>query len=289
MFVLLVSLTIWSCAGGASDAPAVPSPGVPDAPSPDVGVVARVNGVVLHTTDAELLLRQHDRGVRNPTTVGEIPPAVIDTLVRDELRAQEAKALGLDRDPKYQAALREKEAVLGAWRREQLGHLLIADRTAKSGQITDDEARAYFQDHQRELSTETHVLQILMRDRAAIEGVEAALKSGRSFEDVAAEHFAVPPTSTKKPWDLGYLRWAQLPDPWRPTIDTVPVGGTSGIIESGGRYWILHVVDRRTDPSIDFDRALPDVKHALEVERESQAVSSIDNELRQRAKIELVK
>ena len=281
MIVLLVSLTIWSCGGSSSS----PAPAVP----PETDVVARVNGVALHTTDAQLLLRQHDRSVRDPPIVGEIPQPVIDTLVRDELRAQEATARGLDRDPKYQSELREKEAVFAAWRREALGQLLIAERKAKGGPITDDEARAYFRDHQTELTTETHVLQILMRDRAAIDAVDAALKSGRSFEDVAAEHFAVPATSTKKPWDLGYLRWAQLPEPWKPTLGTVPVGGTSGVIESGGRYWILYVVDRRVEPSIDFDRARPDVMHALEVEREAHAVSAVDDELRQKAQIELVK
>jgi peptidyl-prolyl cis-trans isomerase C len=282
MSVLLVSLTIWSCGGGSpTHAPAVPPP--------EADVVVRVNGVPLHTTDAELLLRQHDRGVRNPTTVGEIPQAVIDTLVRDELRAQEATALGLDRDPKYQAELREKEAVFAAWRREALGNLLIAERTASSQSMTDDDARAYFREHAAELATETHVLQILMRDRASIESVEAALQSGRSFEDVAAEHFAVPPTSTKKPWDLGYLRWAQLPEPWKPTIGTVPVGGTSGVIESGGRYWILHVMDRRTDPTMDFDRARPDVMHALKVERQAHMLGILDDGLRQKAQIEGVK
>ena len=282
MIVLLVSLTFLSCGGGSSS----PAPAVPP---PDADVVARVNGVALHTTDAQLLVRQHDRSVRDPTNVGEIPQPVIDTLVRDELRAQEATAQGLDRDPKYQSELREKQAVFDAWRREALGNLLVAERKAKGGEITDDDARAYFRDHQAELATETHVLQILMRDRAAIDAVEAALKSGRSFEDVAAEHFAVPPTSTKKPWDLGYLRWAQLPEPWKPTLGTVPVGGTSDVIESGGRYWILHVVDRRTDPSIDFEKARPDVMHALEVERESVAESAVDDELRQKAQIELVK
>ena len=278
MSVLLASLTIWSCGGASSHAPAVPSP--------EADVVASVNGVALRTTDADLLLRRHDRNVRDPHVVGEIPQAVIDTLVREELRAQEATALGLDRDPKYQAELREKEAALAAWRREALGDLLIAERTAKSGEISEDEARAFFRDHKAELSTETHVLQILMRDRAAIDAVEATLASGRSFEDVAAEHFAIPATSTKKPWDLGYLRWAQLPDPWRPTLDTVPVGGTSGIIESGGRYWILHVVDRRTDPTLDFQRARPDVLHALAVENASRAVSLVDGELREKAQIE---
>jgi hypothetical protein len=282
MVILLVSLTLWSCGGRSPDAPPVP-------PS-DADVIARVNGVGLHTSDAELLLRQHDRSVRDPPVIaGEIPQPVIDTLVRDELRAQEAVARGLDRDPKYQAQLREKEAVFAAWRRESLGELLIAQQTAKGGEITEDDARAYFRDHQAELATETHVLQILMRDRASIDAVEASLKSGRSFEDVAAEHFAAPPTSTKKPWDLGYLRWAQMPEPWKPIIGTVPVGGTSSVIESGGRYWVLSVVDRRADPSVDFDRARPDVMHALEVERQSRAVATIDDELRQKAQIERVK
>jgi parvulin-like peptidyl-prolyl isomerase len=281
MSILLVSLSMWSCGGRSSDAPPVPPP--------DADVVARVNSVALHTIDAELLSRQHDRSVREAPAVGEIPQPVIDTLVRDELRAQEATARGLDRDPKYQSELKEKEAVLAAWRRQSLGDLLIAQQTAKGGEITDDEARAYFREHQAELATETHVLQILMRDRASIDAVDAALKSGRSFEDVAAEHFAVPPTSTKKPWDLGYLRWAQMPEPWKPIIGTVPVGGTSSVIESGGRYWILSVVDRRADPSVDFDRARPDVMHALEVERQSRAVATVDDELRQKAQIERVK
>jgi parvulin-like peptidyl-prolyl isomerase len=286
MSILLASLTIWSCGGRSSDAPDVPTSETPAAPSPEADVVARVNGVALYTTDAELLLRQHDRSARDPTTAGGIPQSVIDTLVRDELRAQEAMARGLDRDPKYQSQLSEKEAVFAAWRREALGNLLIAERTATDAAITDDEARAYFRTHRAELATETHVLQILMRDRAAIDSVEASLISGRSFEDVAAEHFAVPATSTKKPWDLGYLRWAQLPEPWKPILGAVPVGGTSGVIESGGRFWILHVVDRRTDPSLDFDRARPDVMHALEVERESRAVSTVDDELREKAQVE---
>ena len=280
-FLLVSWLTICSCKEQSPDAP-----GVPTSP-PEV--VARVNGVALHRADVELLLRQHDRNAPNATAVGEIPQAVLDTLVRNELRAQEAIARGLDRDPKYQAELREKEAVFAAWRRESLGNLLIVQQTAKGGEITEDEARAYFRDHQAELATETHVLQILMRDRASIDAVDAALKSGRSFEDVAAEHFAVPPTSTKKPWDLGYLRWAQMPEPWKPIIGTVRVGGTSGVIESGGRYWILSVVDRRTDPSVDFDRARPDVMHALEVEHRSRAVGTVDDQLRQKAQIERVK
>jgi parvulin-like peptidyl-prolyl isomerase len=281
-FLLVSWLTICSCREQSPDAPSVPT-------SPPE-VVARVNGVALHRADAELLLRQHDRSVRDPpAAAGEIPQPVIDTLVRDELRAQEAMARGLDRDPKYQAELREKEAVFAAWRRESLGDLLIAQQTAKGGETTEDEARAYFRDHQAELATETHVLQILMRDRASIDAVDASLKSGRSFEDVAAEHFAVPPTSTKKPWDLGYLRWAQMPEPWKPIIGTLPVGGTSSVIEGGGRYWILSIVDRRTDPSVDFDRARPDVMHALEVERQSRAVATVDAELRQKANIERVK
>src|SRR4030095_6191661 len=107
------------------------------------------------------------------------------------LRAKQAFEGGLDRDPKYQSELREKEAVFAAWRRESLGDLLIAQQTAKDGEITEDEARAYFRDHQAELATETHVLQILMRDRASIDAVDVSLKSGRSFSDVAGAHFAV--------------------------------------------------------------------------------------------------
>ena len=80
-----------------------------------------------------------------------------------------------------------------------------------------------------------------------------------------------------------------MPEPWKPIIGTVSVGGTSGVIESGGRYWILSVVDRRTDPSVDFDRARPDVMHALEVERRSRAVATVDDELGQKAQIERVK
>ena len=28
--------------------------------------------------------------------------------------------------------------------------------------------------------------------------------------------------SKKQPWDLGYLRWSQLPEEWRDVVDAVP-------------------------------------------------------------------
>jgi hypothetical protein len=276
------SFALWACGGGSSDARPVPPP--------STDIVARVNGAELHAIDVEILERQGDHAQRNPGRGGDVTQAAVETLVRNELRAQRAVELGLDRDPKFQTELKEKEAALAAWRRESLADLLIAKQTPRIGEITDGEARAYFHDHAAQLATETHVMQILMRDRTAIDAVEAALGSGRGFEDVAAEHFPGLPDATKRPWDLGYLRWAQLPEPWKAVIETIPSGGRSGVIAgAGNRYWILYVVDRRNDPSLDFDRARADVIHTLQVDRQSKAVGEIDRALRQNAQVDLAK
>ena len=129
---------------------------------------------------------------------------------------------------------------------------------------------------------------MLRRDRAQAEALLAQLEAGTPFEEVAAGQFPEAHRASR-PWDLGFLRWAQLPEPWREVIPDLSAGQSSGIIAGpGGRFWIIHLVAERQDPTVDFESARPALENALRARAVDEARARIGRELRERATIEYV-
>jgi hypothetical protein len=76
------------------------------------------------------------------------------------------------------------------------------------------------------------------------------------------------PQTDKKPWDLGYLRWEQVPGVWWSTIRELNIGETSKIIRGpNGRYWIIKLIDRRENRNISYEDAELKIKDMLKIEK----------------------
>jgi len=253
-------------------------------------VVATVNGVPI--TRADLAYAMTTAARANPHEPGAsassppVPRAVLDSLINDELAAQRAVARGLATDPTYQEELGRLEAQLDAFRRQRLARLLFRD-VADHAEVTDAEARSFFDERADRIRTTTHIWQILSVDPLAIENAQREIAGGAAFADVALRTLGARPTDAT-PWDLGYLKWNQIPEPWETVLPSLAIGETSSVIEGPGRRrWIIRVVDRQVDPGITFDHTRPAIVQRLQARAATDAQTALERALRVEAKIEI--
>jgi parvulin-like peptidyl-prolyl isomerase len=246
--------------------------------------LARVGGHVLTRAD---VLHRIGEGRHGQELTPERERNVLDAIIEDELAYQRALELGLDDDPGYVEAVRRLQIQMDALAREELAGIFRREEIERRAEVGDDEARQYFADHEQHLRTETHVWQILSKSRSEIDGFRARLDAGESFESLAAEPMATHGMAGMRSWDLGYLHWAQIPEPWVAELQRLEVGQTGGIIEGpGGRFWIIRVVDRRISDSLTFEEIEPILVQQLQRDRVESLTDQTRRELREGADVE---
>jgi hypothetical protein len=259
-----------------------------------VTVLATINDVPITETDLRLHASKasaHEDGTlapREPTDHRLDPGArrdALEAIVREELMAQRAVELGLDADPAVAEELATRQAELDAHRRQRLAELYARHERANT-KVTEQEARRYYEENEAQMRRDLHVLQILVRDPARIEEARRSLAAGTPFEEVAARIFPALPANLPRPWDLGFLNWAQLPPAWRPAVRTLHEGQTSGVLRGPrNRFWIIQIADERPSTTASFATFRSSIEELLRTEQVDARRVAAEQALRARARV----
>jgi peptidyl-prolyl cis-trans isomerase C len=254
----------------------------------DAGVVATVNGVAI--TELDMTLASSSTGGHEG---GITPPGreeMLQQLILQELAHQKAVAANLQTDSAYQQNLRRVEAQIAAFKRKALANLYYERELANRSQISDEEARSFYEENAEAIAAEIRVWQIMRRDEDLIEQDFVALENGESFEQVAARRFADMPQVVETPWDMGYLKWEQVPEAWWDAVDELNVGDTSNVIRGpNSRFWIIRLVDKRDDPNVSYENVQAKIKAMLKNRRTQQFREDMNAELLREARVEYAK
>ncbi|MBI2376468.1 MAG: peptidyl-prolyl cis-trans isomerase [Deltaproteobacteria bacterium] len=244
-------------------------------------VVARVNGFALDEADVAL----EAKGTRRELDA-ETKKAVVETLIREELLRQKAVTEGLDHDPAYLAQVRELTAQLRSLERKELVRLLLKQELSTKAAVSDAEARAYFDQHVKDLRTEVHVFQILRRSKDEIAAAKARLDAGEPFEVVASTGMPELPAGATKPYDLGFLSMRSVPELWKPALALLELGGVTAVINGpSDRYWILKLVERRENSELTFEASREAILDQLRTEKSRGVREALELELRGKASV----
>jgi len=246
-------------------------------------VLATVNGVPITENDVRRSLKRIPHGeTLNP----EAAQNALQTLVRNELIYQKSLELGLDKIPEYRRKMDEIEAQLRDYKRQEMS-IAFREYMKNQAAVTDAEAREYFEKNSRKIQTKLHVWQIYYKgDEARIAEDDKELKSGVSFEKVAARRFPNLPKGMKAPWDLGDLYWFQIPAPWQGMIDRLEPGQTSDIIKGpNDRFWVIKLVDKSIDPNITFDTEKLKIVDVLRKQKADELDEKTLSQMRANSKI----
>lgn len=213
---------------------------------------------------------------------------LVRTLVDDELLAQEAYRLGLDRDPKIRARIQSEM-------RKVYAQALID--SVLSEELSDTGLRAYYDAHTGEFTrTKIAISHILIAanptarsipDKAALrkraETIKKIISKGGDFKKVASEQS--DDESTRK--QGGYLGWIGEDHPLFSLARNArswPPGRVGGPFESSRGY---HIVRLEQSPK-EFQATFEQVKDSLRYKRQHELKTSLIERLRADAKIEIL-
>lgn len=248
-------------------------------------IVARVNGVPITRWDVEALSKKGGHGrMAQPGSNKRI----LENIIQQEVTRQRAVKLGLHRETHLQETLQAVKARSAAQERGVLYEALLNREVTGKIAITDADVKKFWDKNRAEVRTSIHVLQILRRNQPAILKAQAALKAGKSFVEVARNRPGVAGHGSRhKFWDVGFLRWVQVPAFWRGHLSKLKTGEVSGIVKGpGSRFWILKVEGRKEDTAGTLESYQAAIKGTLKRDRLEARRSEVLNGLRREARIE---
>jgi hypothetical protein len=201
----------------------------------------------------------------------------LKTWVKTELFYKEGLRRGFGDDPDLRRRLLEIE-------REMVAESCIRDFVEDIPEVTEEEAREYFDGHRSDYSIQVRLAHILVRSRPEAERALSEIRSGTPFENVAGS-VSVDQTAAQG-GDLGYMRRGEMVHELEEAAFALKVGEVGDVIESSYGYHIIKVLDRHPgagQPSFESKESA--VMNFLTSQRRRQAFDEWLVELEERATV----
>jgi dephospho-CoA kinase len=201
----------------------------------------------------------------------------LKTWVKTELFYREGLRRGFGDDEDLRRRLKEIE-------RELVAEECIRGFIEDIPEVTENEARKYFQEHKSDYSIQVRLAHILVRSRPEAERALAEIRAGTPFENVAAGS-SVDQTASQG-GDLGYMRRGEMVHELEEAAFELKVGEVGDVIASSYGYHIIKVLDRHPgagQPSFDSKQA--SVMNFLTSQRRRMAFDDWLADLEERATV----
>ncbi len=249
--------------------------------SPDELLVT-VNGTPIGQADVDFAMR----GGHGNEFAAPRRKDVLERIIQEELARQKAVELGLDANPNFREKLRCMEAQLNAFKRKELSEVFARHEITRRAEVSDADARQYFVNNATRIRTELHIWQILGRKENLVRQALNEIQLGASFEEVARRRFPNLPSTAGQPWNLGYLKWTQVPKSWRSVVHDLKSGEVSGVIKGPNRrFWIIKLIDKREDVNVTFESMKPVIVKQLKNVKIEELRETTHRDLRANANI----
>lgn len=165
------------------------------------------------------------------------------------------------------------------------------DQIRKKVQLTDEEARFYYQLHKGDYAAEDRVKarQIVLDDKKTAEDVYKQLLGGADFAELAKQYSKV---GAEQGGAVGAEPGSSEPGPVTRLVFPTPVadavfqlssGGMTKVIETGGRYYIVKVEEFLPGGDVPYEEVADRVKSDALSVKQNGAVESYIREVRDRA------
>lgn len=235
--------------------------------------VAKVNGVTIPQSKLEAILKARAAG-KQPDSP-EIRTAIRDTLINQEVVAQEAVKKGLDKNP-------EIAAQLDLQRQETLVNAYMQDYV-RANPVTDDLMRKEYERIKPTIpAKEFRARHILVEKEDEAKDIIAQIKKGNNFEKLAAEK-SKDTGSQARGGDLDWGPAGRYVKPFGEALTKLKKGQmTDAPVQSQFGWHVIRLDDERATKVPTFEEAKPQIQQMMQ----GQVVQKLLADLRAKAKIE---
>ncbi len=187
--------------------------------------------------------------------------------------------------------------------KRQIQYAVIdSSKLGAAAEVTDQDLRAYYDQHRDEyrVPEQVTIRHILIKtpvpgadgkvDQNAVEvarkkaeDVLKQLNAGAKFEDMARKYSEDP--SAKEGGLVGPIQPNRFPSPdVQKAAETLPVGGTSGVINAGYAFVILHIENRQKAQVKTLAEVKPEIAEKVKQEKVARASEAAANALLSQAR-----
>ncbi len=240
-------------------------------------VVATVNNVDLTFDDFKqrVNLLEQERGPVAP----ERFPEILKALVREEILLQAATEAHIDQNADIQKRIEIS-------RRQVLIESYLRQRVTAATQVTDDDVRKAYDDHRAQFTRETvKASHIMTKTRAEAEQVEADLKAGQSFEELAKAR-SQDTGSAGKGGDLGEISRGQAGQEFETALFALKDGEVSDVVQTEFGFHVIKAGPHTTTVQ-PYDEVKDKLKEMVTKEKQRATLLSIMADLEAKAKTEV--
>ena len=235
--------------------------------------VAKVNGVEIPQARLDTILKMRAAG-KQPDSP-EIRTALRDTLINQEVVAQEAVKRGLQKNP-------EVAAQIDLQRQETLVNAFVQDYM-KANPVNDDAVRKEYERIKPTIpAKEFRARHVLVDKEDEAKEIIALLKKGGSFEKLAAEK-SKDSGSKARGGDLEWAPAEKYVKPFGDALLKMKKGQLADApVQSNFGWHVIRLDDERAIKVPTLDEAKPQIQQMLQ----SQLVQKMLSDLRAKAKVE---
>jgi parvulin-like peptidyl-prolyl isomerase len=278
-------------------------------------IVAKVNGTTFTQKDLEA---EVDRLIPQMTFHRNVPPEkrknyygkAIDELINRELQYQDAKAKDIKiekekidaqlekfkkrfkSEKEYQAALKQEKStevqVRARIEKELLAQAAYTRNVTEPAKMSEPALKEYYEKNAAKLKQpESAKLRIISTtDEKKARDILAKIKQGDDFGELA---YGLSEDSYRvKSGDIGYIHKGRM----LPEIDAVAfklkAGEVSDIIKAENNWFIIKVEDKKPEQQMTFEETKAKLQKELEAERANELKKKWIDNLRAKAKIEIL-
>jgi peptidyl-prolyl cis-trans isomerase C len=246
-------------------------------------VLARVNGTPITEEDIKISL---SRGHGRPANV-QAGREFLDDVIVEVLLYQQGLKLGLDKEIGYQGFIAKKQNQVPRAQWREMKRRVINSQIAAKIDIRPQEARDYYEKNAARIATELHLLYIRLESKEAAEEALKKIRDGASFVAVARPLMGDTKVNGREAWDLGFMKWDQIPIDFVDAIYRLKPGEVSDVMGSQQTgFQIVKLLASRKGPKVSFSASQGSVMNRLRDLKMLESYNQYVAQLKNDAKIE---
>lgn len=241
-------------------------------------VMAEVNGGSITTGDFERELKNLPEYLKAMAETPQGRKEMLDTMVIRELILQQAAKDGLDKGAEIEDKLQDLKKRL-------IVESFLKKKVEIESKVSDEDMKKFYEQNKEKFKAgeQIHASHILVKTEKEAKDVQAQLKAGGNFEELAKKFSA--DSSAAKGGDLGWFGKGSMVPAFEKAALALKEGQVSDIVKSDFGFHIIKLTGKRPAGVRPFEEVKEQIKGAIMPTKQQEVFQKIKEELKKSAKI----
>ncbi len=205
----------------------------------------------------------------------------LEALIQQKVMVQKAREMGLDKDKEVQTKI---SALMEETTERVLIETLIKQEILDKVVVTDEEAKAYYDEHREKFKDreKVKIRQIIVPTEEEAQAILQELGNGADFAELASRK-----SNDQSGGDPGYIERGRMPAVLEEIYFSLEIGEISDAVKTNQGYYIVKLEDKKEAAIKEFYEVSDDIKSKLVVGKQREEHQKWLRQLEEEAKIEV--